>query len=339
MKIAMFAPYFTKPGSGFPNYFEYWQKSAASNSSIDFYIPTNVDISKYKKYENINFICMTDIEYWGKLEKLLGFSVPRTYYKTGEHRALYGILFENVIKEYDYWGTTEFDVIYGDILKFIQPYIDKKESVIGRYSPFRLIKNTEPLRYLPLKNLQEVSHPLNVDTAYSQSFCWYYDEISGMGLRYYQAGIKEIVLGPYMGEVDQKYKFLYCMGRRGKWGFSWNNGKLIGYNNLGEKTELMYIHLQKRKLNVDDNKEVADKFCIVPNRFINDCEIDKNITPNSIVYTLKNRMAFCKKMNRDLKSLDEESRLILNDISDYSVKIGLRKNKKVSLQKILNKLS
>ena len=186
MKIAIFAPYFTKPGGTLPIWFEYWQKTASYNSGIDFFVPTNVDISQYKKYENIHFICMSAEEFWGKLDTILGFKVYRGYYKTTEYRVFFGILFKDVIQEYDYWGTSEFDVIYGDIMKYLRPYIESGEDVIGKDAHLRLIKNTDKLRNLPFEEAKGFEHPLNYEAAFSTEYCWYFVE-GGMNLRYQQA--------------------------------------------------------------------------------------------------------------------------------------------------------
>ena len=171
MKIAMFAPYIAPPGGGLPDYYEYWQKSAAANSQVDFFVVTNLDVSKYIKYDNIHYILLTADEFWDKVQALFDFPIARSYYKSAEYRPLFGTIFLDYIKDYDYWGSTEFDMIYGDILSFLQPYLDKDADVIGQTGPFRLIKNSDRLRSIPFYEVRDFKHPLTLELAFSNAYC------------------------------------------------------------------------------------------------------------------------------------------------------------------------
>lgn len=314
MKIALFTPYFTYPGGKFPNWFEYWQKSASYNSEIDFFVHTNVDISQYKKYRNVHLISMSSEEFWDKLDSILGIKVYRGYYKTGEYRALCGILFKDIIKDYDYWGSTELDLIYGDIMKFIKPYIDRGDDVIGKDGHLRLIKNTDALRYLPFEKARGFEHPLNYETAFSTEYCWYFDE-GGMNLRYQQAGIDVTLIDEHFAHVHELYKYFLCVGKEGKWGFSWQKGKLKGYNDANQSREFMYMHFTKRKMSLSDDKLPGDEFCVVPNIIINNCKRNDKITPGSTTYTLKKKFDRFKKYFRKLRILSSDDMLILLDSS------------------------
>lgn len=287
MKIAMFAPYFAPPKGELPNYFEYWQKTAAANKDIDFFIPTNLDTSKYTKYVNIHYIFMTAEEFWAQLQSMLDFPICKGYYKTAEYRVFFGIIFYDIIKDYDYWGSTEFDVFYGDIMKFVMPYIKKGAEVIGSTGPFRLIKNTPKLRNMPFFEIKEFNYPLTLQIAYSTEYCWYFDELVGMNVRYHQAGVKVYSLDNIFADISNKYKYLSIVNKKYKWAFEWNNGKLYGYNEYGKKKEFLNAHFQKRKLSCVPDY-VPDKFYIVPNSILNSCDnILSHIKVNSFWYTFK----------------------------------------------------
>ena len=322
MKIAMIAPYFSKPGGKLPNYFEYWQKSAGANENIDFYIPTNLDISKCRKYNNIHFLPMTDQTFWDKVQSVLDFPISHAYYKTAEYRILFGIIFKDIIQGYDYWGSTEFDMIYGDILKFISPYLENGAEVIGRTAPFRLVKNVDKLNLMPFNDVEGFEHPLTLERALSEDYCWFFGETCGMNIRYYQAGIDIVPLSDFFGDIIMKFHYLTSSGLEGKWGFNWNKGKLIGYNNRNEQKEFMAIHLQKRKMQIN-SEFPGDRFCIIPDAIINESESDPRISVSTLTYTIKFMLNKYRKMYIDNKHTNADGKLIWKEVREYCVKNNL----------------
>lgn len=316
MKIALFAPWFVEGGNVPPKNYRYWLKSASLNPEFDFIIPTNVNFDMFPKVENIKYLYMSDEEFWKKLDSLLGFKVARGYYKTSEYRAVFGMLFREYIEGYDYYGMTEFDVIYGHLSKFLNPHLEKTDKVIGRYDHLRLVKNEDYLRRLPLQNAKDIDHPLQIELAFSKTRCFYFDEQCGMGIRYYQADIEEAPLDNCMADIDQKYKYFSCRGRKGKWGFVWHSGCLIGASTKGELREFAYIHLQKRQVLSEDSVP-GEAFSIVPNRIIdNKCSV-RDIKVNTLIYTVVNRAKLYRKMSKEDRELSEIERQIITDTEKY----------------------
>lgn len=316
IKIAMFAPYFAPRGSGFPNYYEYWLKSVAANSKVDFFIPTNVDVSKYTEYGNIHYIIMSAEDFWKKVENTVGFPVYHGYYKTAEYRPLFGIIFSDVLQGYDYWGQTEFDCIYGDILKYVMPYINEGKDVIGRYGTFRLIKNIDRLNYIPFFKLQGFKHPLTLEVVYSQKYIWYFDEIEGMGAKYFQAGVEVTPLDENIADIKAKQKCFTTIYGSGKWGFVWKNGKLIGINEKGETQEFLYAHFQKRKLECEPcESDIA--FTIVPNRISNGEQMIGDISSDSLFYIIRYYYLTFNRMIDARKGAETDILPILRELRQY----------------------
>ena len=143
-----------------------------------------------------------------------------------------------------------------------------------------------------------------------------------MGLRLYQAGIDVVRLQNMLADIDQKYKYFSVFGRCGKWGFTWENGTLTGYNDRNEKKEFLYVHFQKRKLIVPQG-EVAERFCIVPNEILNDCEHSDCINVSSVVYTLVNRIKYYRKFDIESKQLSPELKMAFDETSQYCREHGL----------------
>lgn len=323
MKIAIFIPYFTPPSGELPNYFEYWQKSAAANDKIDFFIPSNVDSSKYVQYDNIHFIAMSVNEFWDKVQALVGFDIVRGYYKICEYRPLCGLLFKDMLNDYDYWGFGDLDVIYGDILKFIQPFLDCGEEVIGKFGHLQIIKNTDKLRMMPFENVRQIKHPLNMKEAFSTKRCCGWDESAGMGVRYYQAGIKVVPLNPIVADVNRRYKYFWVNGKEGKWGFSWQDGTLTGYNDKDERADFLYAHFQKRALSVANGDIPDSKFCVIPNSFLNGCDYSPEIKPGTTLYTLKYRINTFKRLIKDQIESSLGLKIARWETIRYRIKHGL----------------
>lgn len=328
MKIAMFAPYFgPDKNQSFSNYFEYWQKSAAANREIDFFIPTNLDFSRYRKYDNIHFIEMSAEVFWEKIQSILDFPISHDYYKTGEYRIFFGIIFSDIIQGYDYWGITEFDMIYGDILKFVGEYLERGVNVVGKTAPFRLIKNTYEMNHMPFWDLKEFEHPLTLEVAFSTDYTWYFSEIRGMNVRYYQAGIEIASIDHCFGDITSKYPNLTCYGMSGVWGFNWQDGHLYGYNDQSEKREFLAIHIQKRKMQVL-SESPADKFCIVPDRIINDEINVPSIRKKPSLYTLKHYIKSYVNIYCTNRQLLPEAKYITLELLDYCNDHGLMRKKR-----------
>lgn len=73
--------------------------------------------------------------------------------KLGDYRSLLGLLYEDEIKGYDYWGHCDFDVVWGDMDKFYpDSFIDKNYVISGHDSyvngSFSLYKNMDEVNCL-----------------------------------------------------------------------------------------------------------------------------------------------------------------------------------------------
>lgn len=110
-----------------PNNFQLYLKSCKYNSTVDWLIftddnteydyPENVKV-KYTSFDKISKLIARNFDYDIVLDR------P---YKLCAYRPAYGQIFKDYIKEYDFWGYCDFDMLWGDIRKF---YTD--EVQIGR---------------------------------------------------------------------------------------------------------------------------------------------------------------------------------------------------------------
>jgi len=114
--IAVVICYFGK----FPWYIDYFIHSCQFNPTVDFYIIT--DITSYTKPlpQNVRFIRMSMADVAAIASEKLGFEVNILFpYKLCDLKPAYGLIFSDIIKDYDFWGQSDLDIIYGNIRSFI----------------------------------------------------------------------------------------------------------------------------------------------------------------------------------------------------------------------------
>ncbi|MBQ6972506.1 MAG: hypothetical protein IJP86_09175 [Synergistaceae bacterium] len=137
-----------------PNYFPLWLKSAGCNPQFDFMIFTDCDFSGYKVPGNVHVIHMTFDELRARIAQHLDFPfVCDTAYKACDYRPMYGLIFEDYLADYEFWGTCDPDEIWGDMGRFITPEILDNYSRIYRLGHLQLFRNTEDVRTFALHEL------------------------------------------------------------------------------------------------------------------------------------------------------------------------------------------
>ena len=124
MKRACFIiPYFGK----LPNYFQLFLNSCAPNKKFDWLIITN-DNREFSYPKNVKKIFMewNDFKRFAqkKFKEKLALEYPK---KLCDFKPTYGYLFEDLIRQYSYWGYCDIDTIMGNLdeqlpLSFLNKY-------------------------------------------------------------------------------------------------------------------------------------------------------------------------------------------------------------------------
>lgn len=115
-RIALIMPHF----GHFNNYFKFWLRSCCNNPKIDFLIFTDDSnaIAYINAYGGANIkvfeMSLADLKqlFESKLHQTICLETP---YKLCDFRALYGILFADYLKAYDFWGHCDNDLIFGNL--------------------------------------------------------------------------------------------------------------------------------------------------------------------------------------------------------------------------------
>lgn len=259
-----------------PNYFQLYLDSLEINKDIlKVYFISDIDLSSYKMPENFIYIRLDKIHIKNRLSALL----YKTYrkdvnpddllqnnYKLVDIKILYPILFDDLIKEYDiketdYVGWGDCDLIYGKISNFL----DLKENygiIGGWHGHFTAIINNDNFK----NNFKTIPNYFDIVTDNRKTYIA--DEIAYREpLKKYLAdnNIKMFYINRYFCDIvppcfyhlsrpnykdcDNNFYDLYNPTKTIKHlYFDKINSKLIVTYTNGETRETIYGHLQKRKM-------------------------------------------------------------------------------------------
>lgn len=111
----MIIPFFGK----WPEWIDLYLYSCSKNSFIDFLFYTDCKIPK-KVYANTIFIEVSFSVYCERVSNILNIDFhPNAPYKLCDLKPFYGVIHENELRNYDWWGFGDMDLVYGDLKSFI----------------------------------------------------------------------------------------------------------------------------------------------------------------------------------------------------------------------------
>ena len=280
-KIALIMPYF----GNFPNYFALWECSASKNRDIDFLVFTNYP--RENSYKNIIYIQCEFHEIKKRIEREIGFPPMLTNaYKIVDYKPLYGCIFHEYLKDYSHWGYCDSDVIFGDLSKFLTDARLNTYDRIYQHGHLCIYKNEHNINYRWKTEHNLISY--NYKEVFKVKGVEMFDERGGMWDIW-----KENQWSQYLNDKE----FADILPTKHEFTTSWNSnpmcfhyqsGHLYKYKNGINKTELAYLHLQKRKMEVQITNH--DDFFIKPNLFcstidaspISITQIKQPIRPNKL---------------------------------------------------------
>lgn len=280
-KIALIYPYFGE----FPSIFTFWLESVRYNSHMDIYIYTDNkvvgDVPKNVYIKYITFEGMRE-----KIQKHFDFKIALgNPYKICDYRPAFGVIFQDVLEKYDFWGYGDIDVIWGDIANFLTPEDYNKYDRISQYGHFSLYRNIERMNTL-FQISYEGEEVYRI--VFSQEENFTFDEF------WHEYGIEHIIEAENISEkrdfhfagVERIYKKKrmcfrfeldnqpYPLGENNV--FLWREGKLYLYHLERKKVvwieEYAYVHFQKRPLTVSQDFcstcKLKREYWVVPNKFM-----------------------------------------------------------------------
>ncbi len=254
-KLAIVICYF----GSWPRWMHLFMESCRLNPTVDFVLVTDCGACD-SSCDNVKRIEMTLASFQELAVERLGIELEiADPYKLSDYKPFYGVLFEEVLRGYDFWAYADLDVIYGDIRSFLTDDVLHRYDVISSRPEFTaghftLWRNTPELSRLfeQSKNWRRV---LQLPNVCSFGEC-------GKGLQgplIYGHSWEKVAP---MTEVDsimhvldrnpdiRVLKTMLCeeqidLSRRYwdklSWEMRWDKGKMV---DVQTSREVMYFHLQ-----------------------------------------------------------------------------------------------
>ena len=151
MKVALIQLWF----GHIPDYFQYHLETIKNIDLIDFYFFTDQDLDI--KQDNF-FYHKIDKEYvTDYLSEIFNYDIKFTFdYKYSDIKSALTDIFYIYIKDYDYVGYCDLDLLFGDVNKFLRPLLGHYDFIsIGEKTfynrlsgPFTIYRNTDEFRTL-----------------------------------------------------------------------------------------------------------------------------------------------------------------------------------------------
>ena len=232
-RIVLIIPYFGK----WPIWFDAHLISIKSNPSIDWLFFTDCPIPNYAP-SNCRFIKSS----MGEMEQLFSSkteisTVLKKPYKLCDFKPAYGHIFEDYIHEYEFWGFTDIDIIWGNIAQYITEnmlstyeIINSRKKLIGGH--FCIFRNTKELKCLYQKGnvYRQAFKSPEMKRFCEDSFSKIVSKVKQDGL---SVKIDEYFVNQKNGKAHQEYYL-------DRW--LWNDGKMFELKNGKPVNEVMYLH-------------------------------------------------------------------------------------------------
>lgn len=250
-------------GNNFPDIIKAWVKSCESNPDFNFLLVSNIDQKDIKLPSNVKLLNITFNNLRNLIQKLYKFPISLDKpYKICDFRPAFGQIFKKELSDYDWWGYTDIDVIYGDLNKFITPNMLRKFERIGMYGHLSMYKNNEKMNNL----YKETGSIFNYKRVFSKPYSYIFDESDGMNMiceKNHIKWFKNLCLADadrYSKRITEYFDNMHCPEV-----YLWDKGRLFHeyiQNNILEKKEYCYLHVSSKKISISDKINNSSSFII-----------------------------------------------------------------------------
>jgi len=266
-RIIFIIPYIGK----YPWYFPYFLKTAAYNPDIDFKILSDADIPLSVKPDNVELIPYSLEQFNKDATKALDSNINvEKAYKLCDFKPAYGYIFHDYVKDYDFWGYCDIDVIFGNIRSFMtEELLNEYDIISARHDYltgcFALYRNNQSMRELfkQSKDYQKVfTTPHNF---FFDETNFAFDEFEA-GLHYSQIPTEVESMTHLVRRLQEEkklkayFEFQIIEGFGGN--MLWDKGTLV----YRKEFEILLYHLvrfkRKYSMETDLNEVIPDRFRI-----------------------------------------------------------------------------
>lgn len=310
----------------FPNIFAGWLISVKHNTDFDFLLVTDQDVELEVAPSNLRVVNMSLSQMRELARKKLGIGelVLNTPYKCCDYKPVYGIIFEDYLRGYEFVGNCDLDMIFGDLGYFITEDIWNNYDKILPLGHLAFYRNTrEVLEYYKLEGKVYADYKKAFTT---EEICVFDEEVginniyrdNGLRLydKYIMADISErnfrMKLTKMSIDKNKDYRnYNYQI-------FVYDKGKIFRYyiddEGMMGRDEFVYLHAKKRNI-LADKLEMEESFYILSDslKAKGNVEITEEI--------IKNYCGFV--------SLEYEKKELKKHNTKVRIKSGVRKCKRV----------
>lgn len=286
--IVLIFPYFGK----MPTQYKMWRESALRNPSVDFMFFTDADV---EPAQNIIVHKMQFYDFRQLTQKAFGFTIVLDRpYKLCEYKQAYGYILHDYIKDYDFWGFGDLDLVYGDIRSFLTDCVLQHEFLLG-WGHLTLLRNDDDANTYFMKQIDGYQ---NYKDAFTTPKITFFDEYghNGCSDKWRDCRPNDCWLEwPFDNASKPKQSYHFNSLTRG-WQqvlFEHVGSKLYMlrfHNSKLEKKESLYAHFQHRPF-MKDTVQDYDHFLITPNSMV---DFPKHLTTLKLRFYSRQRNLMTK---------------------------------------------
>lgn len=333
--IILIIPYFGK----FPNYINFFLESCRNNNTINWLIlsdnPKPSDLP-----ENILYVQTTFDKIQKHIQKYFDFEIKLTSpYKLCDFKPFYGLIFENYIRNYDFWGYCDLDMIFGDIRHFLTENVLLNHDKIFSRGHLSIFRNNDYMKHFGI-NQTENTYRLILSSPYNFSF----DEWGKVGISHFIKN--KISHDKFYNAIDffdiiwTKKQFKKAQNAVGNLPnfFKYCRGKLYNISLHKNKKptieEYIYVHFQKRNLKIKTRN--FQNYIIIPNEIIENTDLSNvHVTRNPLYFNaLKIRF---RNLKRKFKIKErKEKKIIYQQICPIINKLNFAYSQTLTDASLLN---
>ncbi|MDD2970819.1 MAG: hypothetical protein PHE02_01635 [Lachnospiraceae bacterium] len=263
----------------FPEWITLWIQSCGYNGDFDFVMYTDQSVN-CDLPNNLKIISTTLADLKNKFSKVLGFECKLdNAYKLCDYKVLYGLAFQDVVSNYDFWGHCDVDLIFGHLAHFIDDNILDNFDRIFEVGHLSLYRNNDVNNNL----YKEPFGMYGYHTVFLNRDCMGFDEHTGITRIYRTKGIP-VYNKVICADIDPHYRMFVCMDEDTVDGevvvsnnkhqiFGIENGQAYRYyiselNGMVERQEVSYIHFMRKHPTNAESCLTSKKYCITYKEFV-----------------------------------------------------------------------
>lgn len=304
-KIRLIIPYFGK----LPKFFPYFLLTAKRNQKIDFLIYTDQNIDQFKllNADNIEFKTLSFDDLREKIQSKFDFKISlKTPYKLCDYRVAYGLIFEEELKEYDYWGFCDTDVLLGDIYQFLEKhsFFENDYARYGLFGHLQIFKNSQEVNRIFMSG-QGSNYRLDYQNVFTNEQSFIFDEANGIQVLFEKSGFDQLQ-DKFFDDIDiGHFSFREYGENEPKRYYFWSeeNG-LESINLIDGNIEInrpLYAHFQKRVIKCPEFR-LVDSFYVIPNQLV----IGEKISKEEFLEVTRNKFYWAYVKSTILKKFKKE---------------------------------